>query len=478
MPSTATQYLIFLVLSLAVTSCGPDTIEPGRRGLPDASPNVILILTDDQGWADVGFNGSTDIPTPNLDRLAGEGTIFSNGYVSHPYCSPSRAGLLTGRYQARFGHDCNMPYHGNNDETVGTPLSEVMISEALKAQGYRTAAIGKWHVGDHPALRPPAQGFDHWFGFAGGSTNYWGIPDTELHTIYRNSVAVDTNELTYLTDDFSDEAISFITDKEADEPFFIYLAYNAPHAPDQATARYLEQTKHIEYGGRSIYAAMVNAVDAGVGRIDSTLIANGMKENTVVVFLSDNGGRGQYADNRPFRGYKGMLFEGGIKVPFFMTWPAGLPAGKTYSEVVSALDVFPTVLEAAGGVLAEHPRLDGKDLAPYLHGNNIETPHDQLFWRAVGGWEYAVRDGDYKLCQLARKNKTMLFNLKEDPYERRDLAEANPELVQKLTATYEAWDAENIDHGWEDPHIEGSNKAERKMENERKRAQGPTASGG
>jgi arylsulfatase A-like enzyme len=367
-----------------------------------------------------------------------------------------------------------MPYHGNNDETVGTPLSEVMISEALKEQGYRTAAIGKWHVGDHPALRPPAQGFDHWFGFPGGGMNYWGEPTGELRTVHRNSVPVDPDELSYLTDDFTDEAVSFIANEQAEKPFFIYLAYNAPHAPDHVTEKYLERTKHIEYGGRSIYAAMVNAVDSGVGRIDSTLIANGLKENTIVVFLSDNGGRGEHADNRPFRGYKGMLYEGGIKVPFFISWPAGLPEGKTYSEVVSALDMFPTFLEAAGGEPSDHPNLDGKSLQPYLLDQDSGTPHNQLFWRAVGGWEYAIRDGDYKLCKDARKEKVMLFDLAEDPYERNDIANNNPEIVQRLTAAYHAWDSENIDPGWVDPHIEGSLKAERKMEAERRRALGPS----
>jgi arylsulfatase A-like enzyme len=458
---------------MVVISCSFPEAAATEDALPETPPNIILILTDDQGWADVGFNGSTEIPTPNLDRLAGQGTIFSNGYVSHPYCSPSRAGLLTGRYQARFGHDCNMPYHGNNDETVGTPLSETMMSEALKGEGYRTAAIGKWHLGDHPALHPPAQGFDHWFGFPGGAMNYWGVQTDELRTVYRNSVPVAPEKLTYLTDDFTDEAISFISDEEAEKPFFIYLAYNAPHAPDHAPAKYLEQTKHIEYGGRSIYAAMVNAVDSGVGRIDSTLIANGLKENTIVVFLSDNGGRGEYADNRPFRGYKGMLFEGGIKVPFFITWPGHLPQGKVYPKVVSALDVFPTFLEAAGGDLANYPKLDGKSLSPYLFDQDEGQPHDQLFWRAVGGWEYAVRDGDYKLCKDARKDKMMLFNLAEDPYERNDVAAEHPDMVQGLLTTYEAWDSKNIDPGWVDPHIEGSLKAERKMNDQRRRAMGP-----
>ena len=251
-------------------------------------PNIILIVTDDQGWADVGFNGATDILTPNLDRIARQGVIFSQGYVSHPYCSPSRAGLLTGRYQARFGHDCNPPYQKNN-ETVGTPLSETMLSRVLKDNGYRTGAIGKWHLGDHNILLPPNRGFDHWFGFSAGGMNYWGIPDGDHKTIYRNDQPVGRRELHYLTDDFTEEAVQFIQN-HTQTPFFIYLAYNAPHAPDQATEEYLKKTEHIEYGGRSVYAAMVAGVDAGVGKIDSTLIANNLEDILIICYRNKKGG--------------------------------------------------------------------------------------------------------------------------------------------------------------------------------------------
>ncbi|MEM9260942.1 MAG: sulfatase-like hydrolase/transferase, partial [Bacteroidota bacterium] len=264
--STCGRACCFCLLLFTAFSCSEtaSAIAIEEEPVTLAPPNIIVVLTDDQGWADVGFNGATDIPTPNLDRLAANGVIFKNGYVSHPYCSPSRAGLLTGRFQARFGHDCNMPYNQENDASIGTPLSETMIPEALKEQGYRSAAIGKWHVGDHPDLHPPAQGFDHWFGFVGGNTNYWGIPENELKKIVRNDQEVERAEISYLTDDFTEEAIDFIGQGKKDEPFFIYLAYNAPHAPDHATAKYLERTKHIEYAGRSVYAAMVNAVDEGV----------------------------------------------------------------------------------------------------------------------------------------------------------------------------------------------------------------------
>ncbi|VXA99671.1 sulfatase-like hydrolase/transferase [Maribacter litoralis] len=432
----------------------------GQQANTKSKPNIIVILTDDQGWLDVGFNGATDIPTPNLDALAKDGVIFNNGYVSHPYCSPSRAGLLTGRYQARFGHDCNMPYDGENDASVGTPLSEKMISEALKEQGYATSAIGKWHVGDHPSLQPPNQGFDHWFGFAGGSMNYWGKSNGPLRTIFRNNVEVPEKELSYLTDDFTKEAITFMEENKG-SPFFIYLAYNAPHAPDHATKQYLEETKHIEYGGRSVYAAMVNGVDAGVGKINSYLQDNGLKENTILVFLSDNGGRANHASNGPNRGHKGMLFEGGIKVPFFMVWKNRIKADIKYDEVVSSLDLFPTLLSAAGGKTENEKQLDGVDLLPFLEHVN-EQPHETLFWRSVGGFEYAVRHHEYKLYKSAYKNKTMLFNLKTDALERYDIATKHPEIVSKLEALYMEWDSKNVAPGWVDPHPENVIKEEKK----------------
>ena len=432
-------------------------------------PNIIVVLTDDQGWADVGFNGATDIPTPNLDRFANQGVIFEQGYVSHPYCSPSRAGLLTGRYQARFGHDCNLPYKDDNDASIGTPLSEVMISEALKVQGYVTAAIGKWHVGDAPKLHPTEQGFDHWFGFAGGGMNYWGNSKGPIRTIVRNGVPVPQSELSYLTDDFTNEALSFISDNE-EKPFFIYLAYNAPHAPDHVTQDYLKETAHIEYGGRSVYGAMMNAVDAGVGRIDALLLEKGIKENTILVFLSDNGGRVEHADNRPFRGHKGMLFEGGIRVPFFLTWPEKVKGGKRYPEMVSSLDLFPTFLSAAGGKINEAKQLDGVDLLPYLSGGQTEKPHQNLFWRAVGGFEYAVRHEDFKLYKSAYKEKTLLFNLKDDAQERFDLSKKFPEKLAELEALYQAWDADNIPPGWVDPHPENVMKESQRLQAIRNKA--------
>tara|TARA_R110002126_G_scaffold291782_1_gene458022 strand:- start:42784 stop:44169 length:1386 start_codon:yes stop_codon:yes gene_type:complete len=452
---------LFLFIIHVFIACGQQKITK--------KPNIIVILTDDQGWADVGFNGATDIPTQNLDRIASQGVVFTNGYVSHPYCSPSRAGLLTGRYQARFGHDCNMPYEGENDASIGTPLSEKMISEALKEQGYRTSAIGKWHVGDHPDLYPTEQGFDHWFGFPGGGMNYWGKAKNDIQTIYRNGKVVPENKLSYLTDDFTDEAIKFITKKDK-KPFFMYLAYNAPHAPDHTTKKYLEKTKHIEYAGRSVYAAMVNAVDDNVGRIDSTLVANNMKDNTIIVFLSDNGGRIHHADNRPYRGHKGMLFEGGIKVPFFITWPNNIKGNQHYNKVISSLDLFPTFLNAAGANAKKESQLDGVDLIPYINNTKKDNPHETLFWRSSGNFEYAVRKGNYKLYKSAYKNRTLLFNLEKDSLERFDIAKNNPKIVNDLEATYKKWDSKNIAPKWFDPHAENVIKEEKRWEKTRRKS--------
>lgn len=465
-------YLLILIV-LASFSCKQEQSDVVLKTNADLNtiqkPNIILVLTDDQGWADVGFNGCTDIPTPNLDRMANEGVIFSNGYVTHPYCSPSRAGIMTGRYQARFGHDCNLPYADNNDETIGTPLSERMISEALKEQGYRTSAIGKWHLGDHPNLHPPKQGFDHWFGFPGGGMNYWGTPKGTKDRVYRNGTPVSEDELTYLTNDFTKEAIDFIIKKD-DKPFFMYLAYNAPHAPDHATQQYLENTKHIEYAGRSVYGAMVNGVDHCMGKIDSTLVANNLKDNTIVVFLSDNGGRTEHADNRPYRGHKGQIFEGGIKVPFFIRWPENIDSNSVYENPIIALDLFPTFLAAAGGDVSKEPQLEGKNLLPFIKNETQDAPHDILFWRSVGGFEYAVRKRNYKLYKSAYKDKMLLFDLEKDSYERYDISANYPKIIEELNQAYKNWDSKNIAPQWFDPHGENVIKEEKKLQDIRKKS--------
>jgi len=454
--------MLFIGLFFACESAESKQIKPSNL---NDKPNIIIILTDDQGYADVGFNGSKDILTPNIDKIAKHGIVFSNGYVSHPYCSPSRAGLMTGRYQQRFGHEHNVPF-APKDSTMGTPKNEIFLSKKLKEAGYNTCAIGKWHLGDHPSFLPPERGFDHWFGFSGGNMNYWGYPYSKNKTMHiqRNGKNVDPKELTYLTDDFTDEALSYITQHKKD-PFFIYLSYNAPHSPDHATKKYLKKTEHIEYGSRSVYGAMIAGVDEGVGKIDSLLKTLGLRENTIIIFLSDNGGRLDGANNGHFRGHKGMLFEGGIRVPFAISWPSQLPQGTTYNQPITSLDIFGTCLAAVEIKADKKQPLDGKNLLPYLNQNNKEVPHEALFWRVANGQEYAVRKGTYKLIRSAYKNKTMLFDLSKDEMELNDISLQKPEILQELQTRYQQWSNDLAAPKWTDAHMQNVRKEETNVQN-------------
>ncbi len=456
-----------------------------RSGLGDEAstrPNIVVIVSDDQGWGDVGFNGCREIPTPHLDELAASGVVFESGYASHPYCSPSRAGLLTGRYQQRFGHECN-PGAMGDDMAAGLPLDETVLSDVLARNGYRTGAIGKWHLGDSPEFWPTQRGFSEWFGFSGGGMSYWGdVGKREpIRGVLRNGEIVPKSQLTHLTDDFSKEAVKFV-DRHRDKPFFLYLAYNAPHAPDQATRAHLKKTAHIEYGGRAVYGAMVAAMDEGIGRVTAKLKQLGIYDNTLIFFYSDNGGRAEHAVNYPFRGHKGMLFEGGIRVPFCVSWRQGIQGGRRYDRPISALDIFPTALKAAGIEIPASLRLDGVDLLPYLDGTNSESPHQTLFWRYAcgnGTYGYAVRDGRYKLIYSVYKKRHLLFDIDDDPWERNDIlantpgqtssspSSANPQAgnarhaknpqAARLIALYEDWQKELVEPKWLDPH--GANVA-------------------
>lgn len=439
--------LFFLAAGVVCTA--PAVADPPRR------PNIILIVADDLGWSDVGFNGCREIPTPNLDAIASSGVVFTSGYASHPYCSPSRAGLLAGRYQQRFGHECNPGAAGQRSD-AGLPLSERLLPELLQSGGYRTAAIGKWHLGDAEHFWPSRRGFDHWFGFSGGGMSYWGSVGTKgpKSGVLRNGAVVPKSELTHLTDDFSSEAVRYV-EQNHDAPFFLYLAYNAPHAPDHATREHLRKTEHIEYGGRAVYGAMVAGMDEGIGRIANALKKLKLYDDTLIFFYSDNGGRTEHARNFPFRGHKGMLFEGGVRVPFCCSWPRRIGRDKRYDEAVSALDIFPTALAAAGVQPPSDLSLDGVNLLPYLSGNVSESPHQTLYWRYAcgdGEFGYAVRDGNYKLVDSVYKGKKLLFDLQTDPWERQDLAEQQPETVERLTRLIQRWDEQNMPPRWLDPH--------------------------
>ncbi len=410
-------------------------------------PNLILILTDDQGYADVGFNGSTEIKTPNIDRIAYEGARFDSGYVSFPVCGPSRAGLLTGRYQDRFGFILNPSI--NPADKAGLPKSEKNIAEVLKPAGYRTAILGKWHMGTHPVFHPNRRGFDYFWGFLSGGHRYFpheltlnSLDEVERAwqwystRILRNNKRIDIDE--YLTDEISNEAVAFIK-REKKKPFFLYVAYNAPHAPLQATEKYLKRFSHVENKRRRTYLAMVSAVDDGVGRILDTLEEEGLDEDTIVVFLSDNGGalKKNASDNGILRDGKGSPFEGGIRVPFAMRWKGVIPAGLDYKPAVISLDILATIVGEAKVSMRRNKKLDGVNLIPYLTGKKRGEPHDILFWR---GWnrKYTVaRAGGDKI--ITAKKTPMLYNLEEDISEKNNLYRKNKKRYESLNAKVEEW---------------------------------------
>ena len=414
-------------------------------------PNVIIILTDDQGYNDVGFNGCKDIPTPNIDRIATQGVKFTSGYVSYAVCGPSRAGLITGRYQDRFGFGRN-PLFAPNDPNQGLPLSEETIADALDKVGYQTMAIGKWHLGAHESQRPLNRGFDEFFGFLTGGHKYfpeqWTLSDISgvksqfdaYNTkLLKNDQRVDERE--YLTDALSREAVNFV-ERNADNPFFLYLAYNAPHTPLQATEKYLNRFSHIENKKRKTYAAMVSSVDDGVGKVLDKLKELNIHENTIVFFLSDNGGpyKTNGSINDPLREGKGSLYEGGIRVPFAMRWPAKIQGGQIYNQPIISLDIFATAANYAGAETKN--ALDGVDIIPFLLGEKEGVPHEQLFWRQYDKRAYAVRSGDMKLVNIKGKQDE-LYNLNEDIGEGNQL-DAKLEL-QSLTNKKDDWTGKMMD---------------------------------
>lgn len=421
----------------------------------DAKPNVIIILTDDQGYADVGFNGSPDLKTPHIDRLAYDGVRFPSGYVTHPYCSPSRAALMAGRMQQRFGHEHN-PQLSYEDHTQGIPTSEILLPARMKKAGYATSLIGKWHLGHDTPFHPLNRGFDEFFGMLGGGFSYWGTPKDSGETIMRGFESVPEKDITYLTDDFTDAAIDYIQ-RHQSNPFFLYLSYNAPHAPDHATPKYLERFPDLK-GRRKIYAAMISAVDDGVGRVMAELKAQDIDDNTLVFFLSDNGGRSVVADNGPLRGIKGRTYEGGVRVPFAARWPGHLPSGLEYTHPVSSLDIHATAIALAGVADQFTAQTEGVNLVPFVSGRNANVPHETIHWRVGGGWDFALREGKYKLAKPGLEPRVELYDLSNDIGEQHDLADKLPDIKNRLLEKHFEWDATNVPPLWLDPHVENIRK--------------------
>ncbi len=441
-PSLAGRFW-FLLLVL----CSACTHAPTSR-----PPNIVLILADDLGYDDIGVYGSKDIPTPNVDGLAAQGVRFTDAYVSSPYCSPSRAGLLTGRYPERFGYEFNLlPIPEHRD--AGLPVDQVTLADYLKKAGYHTGVIGKWHLGSADRFHPLVRGFDEFYGFLSGQHSYLNAgPATDPIYDGRTLVA----DVPYLTDAFGDRAVDFIK-RHKSEPFFLYLAFNAAHFPTEATQRYLERFPTSMEPQRRTYAAVVSAMDDNIGKVLATLSSEGLDDDTLVIFLNDNGGPVLWStgingsSNAPLRGSKRQTWEGGIRVAFMVRWKGHVPEGKVDRRPVIQLDILPTALAAAGIPARQEWNLDGVDLLPFLNGGRSDTPHDALYWR-LGGM-MAIRKGNWKLERADadfRENDPSAFNdlsdaglydLAEDMSETTDLAKAHPDKVSELADAWKRWNS-------------------------------------
>jgi arylsulfatase A-like enzyme len=468
-------------------------IEAPLRAERERQPNIILLLADDLGKSEVSAYGTKRISTPHIDQIGAEGVVFEEGYTTAPTCAPSRAGLMTGRVQNRFGFETQVMefYPTNYVEYIsgrwlvntgefvvkarpsfpaewqvhkqGVPPSEIMLSEILKKYEYNTALIGKWHLGVHRKQLPNARGFDYQYGFYGASSLYtqqknwsgvinhehksfavqhqWKTGREDQAAIMRNGKVIKEKE--YLTYALRDEIIKYM-EEHSDEPFFIYGAFSAPHEPFQAPVEYYCKYPHVEDENKRVYYAMISALDDAIGEIHQKIKDLGIENDTLIFLVSDNGGASytHATDNYPLKGGKLTQFEGGINVPFMMKWKGTIPAGARYRYPVSTTDIFTTSVAAAGGVLPSDREYDGVDLIPYLTGKNEERPHQTLFWRADHIW--AVRDGDYKLILSARDGWAEVYNLATDKTEKINLKDQMPELYDKLRKEHEQWQKEDL----------------------------------
>jgi arylsulfatase A-like enzyme len=440
--------MVAFVLTLLAVMASPST---GAGDADERPPNVVLILSDDAGYADFSFQGSRRFPTPHIDSLAARGVRFTQAYVSASVCSPSRAGLITGRYQQRFGHEHNFP--SSSGPEVGLAVGERTLADALGERGYRTVGLGKWHLGYGSDMHPLARGFDHYHGFLQGSRSYW--PDeTDNRRQHQQDGATLDEDFDYLTDHLGERAAEYVA-AHAHEPFLLYLSFTAVHTPMHALEPDLAAVEDVQVEKRRKLAAMTVAMDRAVGQVLAALRDHDLERDTLLVFVNDNGGAwNNGSSNGHLRGSKGTPYEGGVRVPMLMQWPDVLPAGTVYDLPVSTLDLFATALAAAGSAVAADPsspahrdrsELDGVDLVPYLTGRASGRPHEALFWRRRTN--QAVRVGDWKLV-IDQGMRPVLFDLADDPGESRDLAAEHPDVVRELADRFERWATELVPPAW------------------------------
>lgn len=468
------NHLFFLVsICIALSISCKNTSEKNKE-TQQKKPNFIIILVDDMGWGDVGYQGASDMLTPNIDKLALQGAQFSQGYVPCSVCGPSRTSLMSGRYSDKNGIWGNFGKNSKN----GYPKEEKMISDYVKQAGYTTGAIGKWHLGyTKEAFKPENRNWDYFYGFYLGGHSYFNaeksydFPKSDEWPIQRNKEIVEYTKGDYLTDKINEEAVNFI-DKNSDKPFLLYVAYNAVHYPWSVPDKYLkrvDEKRGINLKFRRILAGMTLAIDDGLGAMMDKLKEKKIDDNTVIVFLSDNGSPkgidGYYRHNfgetamsstGGLKGFKGDTYEGGVRVPFLMKWPGKIKPGTTYSNPVVSMDILATITENIG-VSTQGSDLDGVNLIPYIQGIKKGRPHDRLYYTYQN--DFAIRDGDWKLTwndselnenMLTIKEhretvgppetiETRLYNLAEDPYEKYNLKEKYPEKAKELQKAYNEW---------------------------------------
>ncbi|MBJ7881547.1 sulfatase-like hydrolase/transferase [Gelidibacter salicanalis] len=461
---------LFLATSCNSTKNGADESKKSTESIETVintpkRPNIIMILCDDLGYADVGFNGSKDIKTPALDALAATGTKFTSGYVPHPFCGPSRAGILTGRYAHTIGAQFNLP---PNSETIGEGIdvNEKFMSKMLNESGYRTGLVGKWHLGAIDKYHPNNRGFDDFYGFLGGGHDYHPneykakfadakkrgadvIFEYLLPLEHNGKEVKDDDE--YLTDELSNHGVQFIEESsKKDNPFFLFMSYNAPHTPLEAKKEDMELFADIKDKDRRTYAAMVYAVDRGVQKIVETLKATGEYENTLIVFYSDNGGRpDKGASNFPLKEGKGSVYEGGFRVPMFFHWKGVVPSGVIYNSPVSALDLYPTFAKLADAKIPAAKILDGKDMWNNIMINREGRIDDNIFvMRHRNGFsDVGVRNGKWKAVK-AYNQPWKLFDIEKDIEEANDVSNAYPKVLKKLVADAQDWSKTHIQPRW------------------------------
>jgi uncharacterized sulfatase len=472
---------------------GPD---PAGRAPEERPPNIVLILADDLGWNDLTFGGggvaAGSVPTPHIDSLAREGVNFTSGYAANGTCAPSRAAIMTGRYGTRFGFEFTptppamptvvgrlsrgmpgrirqgiRPENAGEQmafEDMGMPASEITLAELLDQAGYHSVHIGKWHLGRTGGMAPHEQGFDESLLMHSGlylpedhpevvnSKQSLDPIDQFLWRALKYAASFNGSEAfepeRYLTDYYTDQAVKVI-EANKNRPFFLYLAHWAPHTPLQASREDYEALSHIESHRERVYAAMIRALDRGVGRVLDALRDQGLEENTLIFFTSDNGGAhyiGLPEVNQPYRGWKISFFEGGIRVPYFLKWPGRLAGGQTFADPVHHFDIYATAAAAAGVSLPRDRALDGVDLVPFVEDERTDRPHDELFWRS-GHYQVVIADG-WKLQVNDRIDGDWLFDLNTDPTEQHNLAEREPERVAALRRLLAEHNAEQVEPLW------------------------------